>query len=200
MRKFIAFLFCILLISPFIVFAKVGVGINLGKIILTEPLKAGGIYQLPPFSVINTGDEPFYYEAGVEYLEDQPQLKPPKEWFEFDPSLFHLNSGQPQLVKTKLTIPLKTQPGDYFAYVEGRVVSKEIGGAWIGVAAAAKLYFTVDPANIFQAVYYRFLALWKKYSPWDWIVAMIIAGAVFIVILRALFKRFFKLNLKISKK
>ena len=202
MQKFKVFIICVILILPVAVFARIGAGIGTGKIQITESLKAGQMHNLPPLVIFNTGDEGCEYEIGVEYHEGQPQLRPKREWFRFDPTVFYLEPGEAQKVAVELILPLKTEPGDYFAYLEGMAIAKsEIpGGAVIGVAAAAKLYFTVSPANIWQAIYYRLSALWKKYSPWSLIISILIAVAVVVVLFRTFFRKFFKLHIKISKK
>jgi hypothetical protein len=183
-------LFAVLfLFVPIIVFGRIGVGVGIGKIQVDKPLKPGMIYNLPSLPVLNTGDEPADYEVSIEYHEGVPQIRPAREWFHFEPQSFHLESGGVQTVKITLTLPTKTQPGDYFAYLEGHPVNKsEAGQTSIGVAAAAKLYFTVAPANIFQGIYYRILSLAKRYYPYDAIFLAIIVGAVLINIFRKKFK------------
>lgn len=202
MQKFRIFIICVILILPLAIFARIGVGTGTGEIRIEEPLKAGQIHNLPPLIIFNTGDETSTFSVGVEYHEDQPQLWPAREWFSFEPSEFNLEPGKAQKVAVQLTLPLKTEPGDYFAYLEGMASPKEniAGGAVIGVAAAAKIYFTVTPANVWQAIYYRLSALWKKYYPWTWIISILVAGAVIIFLFRTFFRKFFKLNIKISKK
>jgi len=171
---------CLVLLLPIVVFGRIGVGIGTGKIQVDEPFKAGGIYDLPVLPVLNTGDEPGEYGVSIEYHEGQetnPEmgLRPAAEWFGFEPSEFYLESGKVQIVKITLTLPAKTQPGDYFCYLEGHPVKKSVSGQTsIGVAAAAKLYFTVSPANIFQGIYYRFISLYRRYHPWDTIILVII--------------------------
>ena len=184
----------LVLLLPFLVLARVGVGVGVGKIQVDKPLKAGMIYDLPPLPVLNTGDEPGEYGVSIEYHEGQetnPQmgLKPAKEWFRFEPSTFHLEPGQVQQVKITLTLPTKTVPGNYFVYLEGHPIQKtETGQTRVGVAAAAKLYFTVAPANIFQGIYYRFVSLYIRYHPWDTIVLVLIALAIVIKLLSKKFK------------
>ena len=174
--------------SPIIVFGRIGVGVGAGKIQMDKPLKAGGIYDLPALPVLNTGDEPGEYGVSVEYHEGVPQIRPFRDWFHFEPQSFSLKPGEVQLVKVTLTLPTKTQPGDYFAYLEGHPVKKSVSGQTsIGVAAAAKLYFTVTPANIFQGIYYRFISLYSRYHPWDTIVLALIFAAM---LLRFIGKRF----------
>ena len=183
---------CLVLILPMVVFGRIGVGVGNGKIQIDKPLKAGGIYNLPPLPVLNTGDEPGEYGVSVEYQENVPQLRPAREWFHFEPQTFYLEPGQIQLVKITLTLPTKVQPGDYFAYLEGHPVKKSVAGQTsIGVAAAAKLYFTVAPANIFQGIYYRVISLYSRYYPYD----VIILAILFIVILISIFRKYFKFQI-----
>ena len=89
------------------------------------------------------------------------------------------------------------EPGDYFAFLQGRPLQKtETGMTSIGVAAATKLYFTVAPANIFVGIYYRIASLATLYSPWSYIVSAIVIAALLIAILR----RFISFNIGIRKK
>jgi hypothetical protein len=191
----IVILIVIFLVAPPTI-ARVGVGVNLGKIEIDEPLKPGGIYNFPSIGVINTGDEPGEYELDVTYHQDQPQLRPLKEWFSFEPSKFHLEPGQSQSVAVKLTLPVKAKPGDYFAYLEAHPIIKAGPGTTIGVAAATKTYFTVVPANIWQAFTHRISSFFEIYSPWPQVVLAIILGAIIIVILR----RFFAFQIGIRRK
>lgn len=196
MKKiFIAFIL-LFVISPTSVFATMGVGVGTGKIQIDEKLKPGIIYQFPPFTVINTGDEPSDYEADISYHEKQPQLAPPKSWFIFSPQKFHLDPGKVQIVDVKLNLPIRASPGDYFAYLEGHPVKKsQAGQTSIGIAAAAKLYFTVNPANFIQGIYYKIITFWKVYSPWTNRVAI----AVAVIIAFALIKKYFKIDINLKK-
>jgi len=187
-QPFFALIAVLLFFSPIVAFGDIGVGVGLGKIQIDEPLKAGGIYDLPSLPVINTGDEPGQYGVSVEYQENVPQMWPAREWFHFDPQSFSLEPGKSQTAKVTLTLPLQAKPGNYFAYLEGHPIKKSVAGiTTIGVAAAAKLYFTVAPANIFQGMYYRFMSLYSIYYPWDMIIPAIIFVAV---LLRIIGKRF----------
>jgi hypothetical protein len=196
MQKFIIFFLIAVLILPLIVFAKIGVGVGTGKIKIDQPLKPGGVYNLPSIGVFNTGDEPGDYEMGVAYHSDQPELRPAKEWFNFTPSSFYLEPNQSQSVAIRLDLPVKTQPGDYFAYLEGRPVVKDGKGTTITVAAATKVYFTVIPVNIWQAIIYRISYFFNLYAPWTWVVLVLFLGAIVIVI----FKKFFSFQIGIKKK
>lgn len=194
MKKDLVLILGLLLLLPILAWARIGVGVGLGKIHIDEPLKAGKIYNLPSLPVLNTGDEPGEYGVSVQYFEGQEKrddmgLRPAEEWFSFEPESFHLEPGKVQTVKITLTLPIKTRPGKYFAYLEGHPVRKsEAGVTSIGVAAATRLYFTVAPANIFQGIYYRFISLYSRYHPWDTIVLAIIVLAGLVVIFRKKFK------------
>jgi len=176
--------------------ASVGVGVNLGKIQIDEPLKPGGIYNFPSIGVINTGDTAGEYELAVTYHQDQPQLRPVQEWFSFSPSSFNLEPGQSQSVAVKLTLPVKAKPGDYFAYLEAHPIIKAGPGTTIGVAAATKTYFSVIPANLWQAIIWRISSFWTMYAPWTYVVLAIIVAAIII----ALFRKFFAFQIGIRRK
>lgn len=196
MPKIIILVFTISLVLPLIVLAGVGVGVNLGKIEIDEPLKPGGIYNLPSIGVINTGDEPGDYELAVTYHQDQPELRPAQEWFSFSPSSFPLEPGQSQSVAIKLSLPMKISPGDYFAYLEAHPIIKAGPGTTIGVAAATKAYFTIVPANIWQAITYRISSFFTVYAPWTYVILTIVIGAIIITI----FRKFFAFQVGIRRK
>lgn len=197
-KYFILFGVILILILPFTVLAKIGVGIATGKIQIDYKLKSGLIYTLPPLTFVNTGDEPSEYGVGVQYHEDQPELKPKKEWFSFKPLSFYLEPEQTQVVQVKLNLPIRdVEPGDYFAFVQGFPTKKaEAGKASVGVAAATKLYFTVAPANIFVGIYYRIGSIIKLYQPWSYVVLVVFIISLLIVI----FHRFFSINIGIGIK
>lgn len=193
MRKIALLFFLLLFLIPVPVLARLGVGIGTGKIEVQDILKPGIIYSLPPFAVLNTGDQPSDYAVLVAYHQNQPELRPAREWFTFDPPQFHLEPGKVQMVQTKLYLPIKTPPGKYFAYVEGHPVQKgNSGDTVVGIAAASKLYFTVAPANLILGVYYRVLSYWKAYQPWS----NRVLGLLALIIIAIVFRRFFKIEIK----
>lgn len=182
---------------PLPLFAAIGVGIGTGKIVVEEPLKPGGSYDLPALPVLNTGDEPGTYEVTIEYHENQPELKPEREWFSFTPASFSLDPSGSQIVEVALTLPLKTEPGDYFAYVEAHPTRKaDDGQSRVGVAAAAKLYFKVAPANVFQAAYHRVASFITRNAPWSYVVMAVVAGALLLKFLR----RFIHLDIRVQRR
>jgi hypothetical protein len=178
--------------------AKLGVGVGTGKITFDKPLRMGGIYAFPSLTVINTGDESADYSVSVEYQEGQKTLNPPKEWITFSPETFRLDPGQSQVVKIQASIPLKATPGDYFAFLSGHPIARSntAGGATIGISAAAKMYFTIAPANIFQAIYYRVGSIMKNNAPWSYVILIVIAASFLVVV----FTRYFSFNLGVSRK
>lgn len=179
-----------------IVSAKVGVGMGAGEIRLTEDVKPGGIYALPSLRVFNTGDETTLYGMGVAYHQEHKELRPKKEWFSFNPVTFTLEEGESQDVSVTMTVPVKAEPGEYFAFVESGPVPDNKPGTSVGIAVGTRLFFTVVPANIFQAITYRTSTFFTTYSPWTWIGL----GIVSFIILVTLFRRFFSFSIGVRSK
>lgn len=185
-----------LIVAPASALAKVGVGVGLGKINIEEELLPGGIYKLPTIPVLNTGDEVTRYEMEVTYLSDQPELRPESNWFIFSPERFTLEGSKSQLTEVRLTLPLQTKPGDYFAYLEAHPVATGEGGVTIGIAAATKLNFTVKPANIWQATIQKISTFFTTTAP----ASYIILGALAFIVLILIIKKFFAFNFGVSLK
>ena len=184
MQKFVILLtVCFFLFLPVVIFARIGVGVSVGKIKIDEVLKPGAFYDLPLVPVLNTGDEPANYELSIEYHEGQESnpemgLRPDKKWFIFKPGSFRLKPGEVQNIRITLNLPVKkTEPGHYFAYLEAHPTQKiKSGQTKIGIAAATKLYFTVAPANTWQAILYKMLYFWEKYRTYLFLPANILLG------------------------
>jgi|SRR3989344_5953890 len=191
-----AVLVAVFLLPSSIVFAKIGVGMGAGEIRLTESVKPGGIYELPSLRIFNTGDEVTTYGMDIAYHQDHPELRPAQSWFSFNPAKFTLEASKSQEVQVTMMAPVKAKPGDYFAFVESGPVASNVPGTSVGVAVATKLYFTMIPANIWQAIGYRVSAFFATYAPWSW------SGLVFIVVAMFffLFKKFFSFNIARRKK
>lgn len=195
-KKIVVLFLALFFLLPASVFARIGVGVATGKIVVEDKLRPGMIYQFPPFTILNTGDVPSDFQADISYLEKQPQLRPPKQWFIFSPQKFHLDPGGAQVVDVKLNLPLRVEPGDYFAYLEGLpVVTPVAGQTNVGIAAASKLYFTVLPGSFWEGIYYKGLSFWKVYSPWTERVALGLTA----VTAYLLFRKFFKLQIGLKK-
>ncbi len=177
--------------------ARVGVGIGTGKIILDEPLRPGGQYDLPVVAILNTGDEIADYGMKIQYHMDQPEIRPDREWFSFSPASFRLETRDSRIVLVTISLPVRTPPGDYFAYIEARPEQKSIiGGASVGVAAATKLYFTVEPANAFQGAYWYLASIMNAYAPWPMVVSIVVVAAIALKFVG----RFVTLNIGVRRK
>ncbi|MFH1827005.1 MAG: hypothetical protein ABH812_01055 [bacterium] len=199
MKRFfviLSLLLTLFLFSPNLAFSNIGVGVGTGKIQVDEKLKPGLIYELPSINVINTGDQSSNYKISVAYHTDQPELKPNKNWFIFSPKTFYLKPGEVRVVDIKINLPLRIEPGKYFAYLEAQPsATAKKGKTSIGVAAASKLYFTVVPGSFFEGVYYKLISFWKVYAPWPQRTVI----AVLIVSLLILFKKFFNIKINLKK-
>ncbi len=146
--------------------------------------------------MMNTGDEPTNYEVSVAYHEKQPELMPPNGWFDYSPNGFFLQPGETKVVEVTLNLPLKAEPGKYFAYLEAHPAKKSTNGnTTIGVAAAAKLYFTVVPANALSGIYYKIISFWKVNQPWSSRVTIAVGG----ILLALLAKKFLKIQVGIKQ-
>lgn len=200
MRKFllVVMLFVLFLPMTSFVFGDLGVGIGTGKIEITEDLRSGMEYNFPDLVVINTGDEESRYTVDMSYRSDQRELLPLREWFTFTPQEFDLQPGESQSVAISLKIPVTgVIPGEYFGYLEGKPIpDTPEGQTSIGISAAAKLTFTIAPSNIIQAIYYYVRNIWIRYQPWTTIITSLIG----LLLLRAIFRKFFSFDLNIKPK
>ena len=184
------------LLSSEEMFAKVGVGMGAGEIRVTESIKPGGIYSLPSLRVFNTGDETTTYGMNIAYHQDNPQLRPEKSWFSFTPATFTIEPGDSQEIQITMSVPVKTDPGEYFAFLESGPVAEGGPGTSVGVAVATKLYFDVVHANLWSALTYRISTFLTIYAPWSWIgVGLILCAAAAFI-----FARFFSLDVSLRKK
>lgn len=185
----------LLIALPVLSSAEIGVGVGTGKIRIDKPIKSGGIYDLPPVLVYNTGDVTARYAMHVTLNETQKELKPNPEWFSFHPNSFDLKPGRSQLVTPTFSPPINTPPGKYFGYLEAYPdATVNQGSATIGIAAATKLYFEVESSNTLLALLNRAKALYMHYAPWTYIVTILI-GLVFI---RAVMRRYLRINIQIT--
>lgn len=162
-------------------FAKLGVGVGLGKVQIDDKLAPGGIYKLPSLPVINTGDEGADYEVEVTYLEGQTELRPDGTWFSFNPGRFTLEAGKSQLVEVTLTLPVNARPASYFAFLEAHPITKQ-EGVTIGIAAATKLNFTVRPSGVLGAAIERVRSLFESNKPASYTALGVLAGLLLIAL------------------
>ncbi len=150
MRKLLAVTVLLSLSLFAIVHADPGVGVNVGSIDVEDELTPGGGYDLPGVGVINTGDDALDYTLSVGYDEGQSALRPPEDWFGFQPSRFTLEPGAARAVSVRLTLPASARPGHYFAYLEAHPVAAA-NGVSVSVAAATKLSFSVKQTSWLDA-------------------------------------------------
>ena len=183
-----------LALSFSLAFAKIGVGVGLGKIQIDEALSPGGIYNLPSLPVLNTGDEDGDYEVEVTYLSEQEEMQPAGEWFAFSPQSFPLTAGSSQTVDIVLTLPVDVRPGNYFAFLEAHPVAKG-EGVTIGVAAATKLNFTIEPKGVLGAAIERIRSLIEANRP----VAYALGGITALLIVYSLGKRHLDVKVGLKK-
>jgi hypothetical protein len=181
--------------SAHVSYAKIGVGMGAGEIRLTEPVKPGGMYTLPDVRIFNTGDEVTTYGMNIAYHQENKQLRPAKSWFSFSPNTFTINATESQKVAVNLVIPLSAEPGEYFAFIESGPVASDKPGTSVGVAVATKLFFTVEPANLWQALSHRTGAFFATNSPWSWIGL----GILIVVILALLLRKYFSFSIGVKK-
>lgn len=196
MKKILIVLCLLCILCTGQAFATLGVGVGVGKIRVDQKLNPGQIYNLPSITVLNTGTESSDYEVTIDHLQNQPQLIPERNWFIFSPQTFHLSPKGVQKVNVTLTLPIKTPPGDYFIYLEAQPIRKTVNGTTaIHIAAATKLYFTVEPASFIAGIYYKLLSIWVVFTPLPQIIVGILLVSLFIL----LAKRFINVEIKLSK-
>jgi len=185
------------ILFPSAALASIGVGVGTGKIDVAKKLKTGGIYDLPPVTVFNTGTQPSSYTMSVTFNEKQSELKPAASWFSFSPSTFVLQPGQSQSVKPTVRLPLKLKPGKYFAYLEAHPhTTLQRGITSVGVAAATKLSFQAVPLNPLLAFLYWLFSLLQYYAPYSYILL----GSLILLIVWLSLRKRLHIQLQISKK
>jgi P pilus assembly chaperone PapD len=143
-----------------------GVGVTLGSIQIDDLLDRGAGYDLPQVGVINTGDTPSDYEVVIGYVDGRAELKPPDDWFSFQPQRFQLTPGQVQNVRISLDLPTGAEPGDYFALIEAHPIP-EAEGVRIQAAAASTLTFTIEPSSGLEALLRRINRYLDDAQPWS---------------------------------
>ena len=176
--------------------ASLGVGIMPGIIRVDKELMPGGRYKLPDLQAVNTGSEASRYEIVVARMEEQDELQPPVTYVSFSPVSFDLEADKSQVISLALDIPINAKPGDYLAYVEAHPVSPANGGTSIGIAAAAKIYFTIKPANTLAGIGNAIGNFFSRTSP----ASYIILGAIMLGILVFFLRRRMKLEVKVTRR
>jgi hypothetical protein len=148
-----------------------GVGVTLGSIQIDELLDRGAGYDLPEVGAINTGDATSDYEVVIGYIDGRTELKPPDDWFSFQPQRFQLTPGQVQNVRISLNLPAGAEPGDYFALIEAHPIA-EAEGVRIQAAAASTLTFTIEPSSRLEALLRRINRYLDDAQPWSFLLPL----------------------------
>lgn len=199
MKNIFIIIFGLFFLSFFFLFpsyASVGVGVGTGKIEVDEVLRPGMGYKLPSITVYNTGDEPSEFFLSIDSSTKEGRLASDLGWYTFTPDTFYLEPEGYQVVEIDLNIPMfGAEPGEYFAYLIAQPKKTlSDGSASVGVAAATKLYFSVEAANIFEALYYKFLTFYNSNK-----IFTIAISILFILLLLWLFLRK-KIKIEIVRK
>lgn len=164
------------LLVPAAVQATRGVRIDVGRIGVDEPLSPGQTYHLPTIGVSDPGDEGASYTMRVSQLAGSKA--PAASWFEFDPASFDLDPGQTQPVKITLLIPASAEPGKYTALLAAQIGATGGSGVGVGAAAAARLTFSVRPANELSALLNVLGSWFTENMTWVLPLAALLAFAV----------------------
>jgi hypothetical protein len=163
--------------------ADPGVGVSVSDIRVDQPLAPGGRYRLPAVAVINTGSQASFYELAISHPADRARLRPSESWFRFQPDLFALAPGDSRSVSVSLLLPPGAPPGDYFAYLVARPVSRA-EGVTIGIAAATRLEFTIKPSSWLEARRLWLARNLEAAQPWPLLfvvgLALLLAGRAFL--------------------
>ena len=150
-------------------FASIGVGTDMRSIEVTQPLVAGGTYQLHSFTIINTGSQPSGF--GIQTSPtSKPGLRVPTSWLTFEPSAFYLSPKQGIDVKPTLHVSLDATGGVYEVYLLGvpKLAGDLAPGGHMNVGVGPRLSFTVVQPNQWQRLQFLFLG----WMPWSAIAAL----------------------------
>src|SRR5690606_14056062 len=104
-----------------------------------------------------------------------------QKWFSFQPDSFSLEPGQSRQVSVRIDLSRNAEPGEYFALLRAQTVGDGAAGTEVGVAAATKLTFSVEPASWFQAQRHRLNRWLDDMAPWAYIAPLGLL-AVFLVL------------------
>jgi hypothetical protein len=168
------------------VFASVGVGTDMRSIEVTQPLLAGGTYQIHPFTIINTGSQNSGFGILVS-ATSKPGLRVPASWLSFKPSAFYLSPKQGIDVAPTLHVPVDATPGTYQVLMLGvpKLPSDLTPGGHVNVGVGPRLAFTVVQPNLWQRGYFLFL----DWMPWSGLVALVVLVIAVALVWLAVWRR-----------
>jgi len=167
--------------------ASIGAGVGIGEIKVMERLAPGGVYLLPTWPVVNTGDTKANFKLISEGVDPN--------WISFSENNLSLEVGESRMIKSYISLPLTAQAGTYNVYLENQVVPS--GPVGIGPAAATKLRFTVgDGKGVLGAATQRFYSLYTLNKRLILMLFLLLdLGIVYFII-----KKYFKVSLSVRAK
>ena len=163
---------------PVPAFATQGVSVDLGRVEVDEPLRAGQRYQLPTIGVTNPGTESATFEVSVDARAGVDAA--PDDWFRLAPSSFELDPGDTQPVAVELVLPPGARPDRYEQLLSAKLVVGESGGTTVGAAAASILTFEVVPSTLVEGLWLSIVSFFRAGQPWT--TAAVIAAAVVVLV------------------
>lgn len=125
--------------------ASVGVGVQAGPVRLASVAHPGGSYALPAVYVVNTGTQAEFVTVRIERLSHGSGRAVPPSWIQPGPGV-RLQPHRSAQIPLQLIVPDGARSGDYLSdVVAAGSVTVSAGTANLGVAAATKLEFRVEP-------------------------------------------------------
>ena len=122
-----------------------GAAVDLGRIEVAEPLRAGQRYVLPTLRVRNPGTVPTEYHMTARAVAgSSPELT--AGWVTFSPATFSLSPEERQPVEVVLHLADDAASGDYDALLAAQAVAAGDGNR-VAAAAASRLTFTVKTST-----------------------------------------------------
>lgn len=149
--------------------ATQAVAVDLGRVDVSDELRAGERYTLPTLRVTNRGTETGWFAAAIEPIAGKESA--PAEWFRLDPERFELAPGASQPVSVVLVLPPDASPVRYEQLLAGQiVVDPSGGGVSVGAAAASILTFEVVPSSIWGGLWRSMSSFFAAGHPWSTVV------------------------------
>ena len=181
--------FFLVLVAAFtsLSFASVGAGGGIGQIIVREKLAPGGVYRLPAWPVLNTGDTEATFLLKVDGVDSS--------WFQFSQNNFKMRPGESKMITTHIALPFVAAQGTYNVYLENQVIPS--GPVGIGPAAATKLRFTVGEGSGVLGAATQRAYTWFELNRR---LALFLFLLLDLVILYFIIRKFFKISFKVESK
>lgn len=167
--------------------ASVGAGVGAGEIIVTQKLLPGGVYLLPAWPILNTGDEAGTYKLLAEGFD--------AKWISFTENNIKLAPNEQKLVKVYVNLPLLAAEGVYNGYLDNQLIPS--GPVGMGPAAATKLRFTVGRSPGVLGAATQRVYTWYTLNRRIIILLFLLFD---LVILYIVLKKYFRFTFKVESK